>query len=402
MIIPITSYPLFVNHYSRYFKDIVGSCLYDSFKSYLTGLIILSKHRISDIANISKLKISYEQLQYFLSDSDFDYELLNQRRINLLENNPKTSSKTEQGIGIVDDSLSHKTGLSIEAVGKHFDHCQHKYTLAHNIVTSHFLNSRTDWPINLTIYQKYADLPENDKSEFKTKIQIAKEHISYAQKQNIKIKIWIFDSWFLCKELIEHIGDSADWISVLKSNRKFRRGNQIFKVSQYAEELKETDFQEVSLKAKKYLIHHLTADISKLGRAGMFFIKNSLEDKNITVLVTNRTDWEAVKAIKTYLKRWQIENFYRAAKQNLGLEEYMVRKLDSAQRHMHLTFLAYSLLELKRQSSRLNKSFNYLQDTVGNLCKNVNEELLHGFISWIRRQLILNHSTEQIIQLLRC
>ena len=44
-------------------------------------------------------------------------------------------------------------------------------------------------------------------------------------------------------------------------------------------------------------------------------------------IATNRLDWDVKTILKTYLKRWKIDSFYRDAKQELGLEDYELRKL---------------------------------------------------------------------------
>ncbi len=44
-------------------------------------------------------------------------------------------------------------------------------------------------------------------------------------------------------------------------------------------------------------------------------------------LCTNRLDWEVFRILRTYVKRWRIDTFYRDAKQSLGLEDYEIRKI---------------------------------------------------------------------------
>jgi hypothetical protein len=48
------------------------------------------------------------------------------------------------------------------------------------------------------------------------------------------------------------------------------------------------------------------------------------------VLVTNALDWEAKRIIATYLLRWPIETFYQDGKEQLGLDEYLMRNLPPA------------------------------------------------------------------------
>jgi SRSO17 transposase len=52
------------------------------------------------------------------------------------------------------------------------------------------------------------------------------------------------------------------------------------------------------------------------------------------------------KILKLYAKRWRIDAFYRDAKQNLGFEDYEMRKLEGVRRHLSMVFIAHTLLVL--------------------------------------------------------
>ncbi len=59
---------------------------------------------------------------------------------------------------------------------------------------------------------------------------------------------------------------------------------------------------------------------------------------------TNRLDWDEYKILKLYAKRWRIDAFYRDAKQNLGFEDYEMRKIEGVRRHLSMVFIAHTLL----------------------------------------------------------
>lgn len=42
---------------------------------------------------------------------------------------------------------------------------------------------------------------------------------------------------------------------------------------------------------------------------------------------------KADKMLNIYAKRWKIETFYRDAKQELGMEDYEMRKIEGVMRH---------------------------------------------------------------------
>lgn len=61
---------------------------------------------------------------------------------------------------------------------------------------------------------------------------------------------------------------------------------------------------------------------------------------------TNKLDWDIYKILSLYARRWRVDVFYRDSKQNLGLEDYEVRKIRGARRHISMVFTAHTLLVL--------------------------------------------------------
>jgi len=60
----------------------------------------------------------------------------------------------------------------------------------------------------------------------------------------------------------------------------------------------------------------------------------------------NRLDWNIYQILSLYARRWRVDVFYRESKQNLGLEDYEVRKIRGARRHIQMVFTAHVLLVL--------------------------------------------------------
>jgi len=103
------------------------------------------------------------------------------------------------------------------------------------------------------------------------------------------------------------------------------------------------------------------------------------------LIATNRLDWDVKTILKTYLKRWNIDAFYRDAKQELGLEDYEVRKLRGVRRHWLMVFLANTLLQL---SSRRGEPVAWMGTglkTVGSRCRYAAFEVLRSFVDLVVR-----------------
>src|SRR5208283_3369973 len=85
--------------------------------------------------------------------------------------------------------------------------------------------------------------------------------------------------------------------------------------------------------------------------------------------VSDRLDYSARQVLLAYKVRHRIDEFYRDAKQHLGLEAYQMRSGRGAIIHWHLVFCAHTLLSLLRKSAiesdrRLAKTLA----TLGDVC----------------------------------
>jgi hypothetical protein len=87
------------------------------------------------------------------------------------------------------------------------------------------------------------------------------------------------------------------------------------------------------------------------------------------VLATNRLNWDIKTILETYLLRWKIDAFYRDAKQELGLEDCEVRKLQGLKRHWLMVFLADTLLQLNAKADVFVKCVKSDLKTVGSTCR---------------------------------
>ena len=89
--------------------------------------------------------------------------------------------------------------------------------------------------------------------------------------------------------------------------------------------------------------------------------------------------------LKTYLKRWEIDSFYRDAKQELGLEDYEVRKMRGMRRHWLMVFLADALLQLGSRRGEPVAWIGTCLKTVGSRCRYAAFEVLKLFVELVVR-----------------
>ena len=71
--------------------------------------------------------------------------------------------------------------------------------------------------------------------------------------------------------------------------------------------------------------------------------------------------------INFYLNRWEVENFYRVAKQSLGWGNYQMRDLFAIERHVQLMMIAHAYLEIQRQEALLASAEPDAHVTLGDI-----------------------------------
>lgn len=122
----------------------------------------------------------------------------------------------KNGVVAIDDTLLPKTGKKIPGAAKFWDHNTNSYVYAQCIVTSHYVDRDKDYPIYLKQYLKLGS-PEAAVHDFKTKVELALEHVDYCETLGSPVETYVFDAWFLCKKLTDRIKFyGKGWVSRLK------------------------------------------------------------------------------------------------------------------------------------------------------------------------------------------
>jgi len=397
MMIPITEPPKMVKDYAVKFTDFFSQPQFAHFKTYLTGLIISTNKTVQGINDNFIERKNQSSLNHFITDSEWDEEAVNDHRINIINNSVKDVAQKDSFL-IIDDTLSHKTGKKIEQVALLFDHSIQKSVLCHQLVTSQLVAGEKHFPIGLGLYKKYK---ENDPT-FKTKIEIAKDLIKTAHGKNVNFSCVIFDAWYLSKELVELINDLEKyWICPLKSNRIVLKDNKRIPLKEYVQEIPRHLFKKQKIKGSYYYYYAKTVKVSKLGKIKLviYYETEDLSD-SVTVLGSNAHVWTPDKIIYSFKQRWSIETFYKDSKQNLGLEDYELRKLRGIIRHWYLVFSAYTLLQLSSNNKNLTKWINSNLITIGDQCRFAANETIKYFVLWVLKMYHQFNDEEKVVTLI--
>jgi hypothetical protein len=171
---------------------------FESFLMYLTGLIVSHKGNIQAIADLfwEELEKDQSNLNRFVTESNWDAEAVEAKRIRCFKEHPVLKPGTAGVIGI-DDVLLEKSGEQMAGVGVLKDHSSGEYVLAHCLVTSSYDKGNWCYPLYHAPYFKEA-VCQREGWEFQSKVTLAKEMAGRGVAEGIA-GVFAFDAWYWCQ-----------------------------------------------------------------------------------------------------------------------------------------------------------------------------------------------------------
>jgi SRSO17 transposase len=397
-MLPIASYPSIVEDFLPKMKQNFSKPQLDNFAKYLTGLMICDRKNVTAINNSFIGHKDQSALNNWLTDSPWSDEKLDKARKELAQEE-LNAKNIKNGKLILDDTLNHKTGEHMEGVDIHFDHAEGKTTLGHQIVTTHLVAVKYSIPIDFALYQR-----NDGQTDFKSKIELAKQLIANAVAQGFCFDCVVYDVWYFNFEVTSYIESlGKDWVSGCKINRIIQTESGYVSLSDYLQTVPKEEFKKVSVKTREgeRIFWAFAKNVTLKKHHQRIRVVFSYEDKiegEPKVLATNRLQWDAKTIVETYLLRWSIDAFYRDAKQMLGLEDYEVRKLAGTKRHWLMVFLADTLLQFNSKAEPLVEYVKGGFETVGSTCRYAATEVMRSFIGLVMRLAQKLKSADEILR----
>lgn len=373
------------------------------YKEFVKGLFL------SDLSNCESLseKVSSnsQSLNHFISNSPWDYKaLLNQVALYFTANLPN-SWKKDLCLAIDESSFPKKGN---ESCGVGHQYCGELGKLA-NCQAGVFaglicrnLYCLTDAILYLPkkwCEAKGRDIP-NERKEYKTKIDLAKE-IIINFKDVLKIPFqWVtFDSYYgrdqrLLRELADKgiifvadvPKDATVYLKEPKASipeKKGKRGRKntryvlkgkALTVERVAKQIKESSYRNIILrvnkegkavKAKYYKIPVCIAEKEKGTVLQLLLVVRKNTDGTIKYILTNAINEKLERIAYMHGRRNIIEKTFKEGKQNLGMGDYQVRGFHGWHRHMAMTALAMLFL----QEEKYYYCQNGKEPSIAILCK---------------------------------
>jgi hypothetical protein len=384
--LPVEPAPGPLEDYASRFDDLFRArAQREGFRRYLEGLLLPAERNktLTALANTEPLKGAQrkeaQSLQWFLSESGWDPKELNERRLEVLFEEPTTAPK-EKGVLVIDEHGDRKWGKHTAHVGRQWLANIGKTESGVVSVSSLLADEKIYWPANFEPYTP-AHHFEGGKEDprFRTKLKIAAQLVEQTIQEGIPFRAVVADSFYGedegFKQRLNELGvgyvmalkpshawwhregeigspweaavaagqvwtgerHPGDWAEVLRS---FRDGHQEawwaleVDAGPYGPQrsrravVATTDPKELPEKATWYLVSNLPHPDSS---------ERTKEEKKSKLEAA-----DLAEILLLYGLRMWVEQSYKQIKHVLGWSDYQVRSDIAIRRHWQLVCLAFS------------------------------------------------------------
>lgn len=250
---------------------------------------------------------------------------------------------------ILDDSKKAKRGRTMDAVAKMKDPTTDTYIRGHQYVCAILVYRDHVIPFGIRLYVKQAHCPALGLS-FRKTTELAAQLIRECKAPTGVKVVVLFDAYYLCPTVVKACREQRfHFASTLKSNRSLFKQGWKLKAGRYGRNLCRRRRADTLTLSKPWgQVHYRFVDagwleVSTLGPLHVVFSRKGTA-KTVLGLVTDAPTLSAPDVIRTYEKRWAIEQWLKDTKLLLGLGHYQNRSYWAAVTHLHLVCFAYALL----------------------------------------------------------
>ena len=376
------------------------------FAEYLTGLFVAARKTVTGINAEFARTTDPSCLNRFVHHEAWDVQALNQRRLDLLQQEPDTRY-SDHGTIALDNTLIDHTGQLIEDVGWFWDHAEERYKVAHDyLIASYVCPSGKHYPLDFRCFQKREQCQARN-APFKDHTALFQDLVDWVEGRHIP-GTFAMDSYFTNAPILNYIhskrlgdGRPRGYVGSLKFNRKLVYRGRTLKASELAA-LIEPELRKPLREGDKQQWYFTCTlripDVQHQVRVVVLWPSREAANARI-ILVSNRVQWEVTRVVRVYRHRWTgTETFHRDGKQQLGMGDCQLRTREGQTRHMYLVMLAYSLLMRQlRQGHAYEWAYQKLT-TIGEACRAILRETLRTTLRWaIERVEVYAWDKDQVV-----
>jgi hypothetical protein len=380
------------------------------FKRYISGLLVSENKTVEGINRLFVQESrNQSSLNRLLTTDAFDPARVNEQRLRLLASVGGTQPKAS-GVLSIDDTLLQHYGEHFEHIAYLYDSVSQSYVWAHNLVTLHYSDDQTDYPVYYELW-KPADLEQIEAGlvsagiALKTSKQALKQEAAHKWRQYVlgvwrrhskkaevaalydsKLRIaerllqqWVvnhptqklpvvFDNWYTQPGFCHFIDATLHlpYVGTLAPDNQVCLKSGEERLADFAERLKEEHltavkeggapvFKRITIRYKgeteQYYSYCNTHRITNFGKQRLVinYRKEDLSDHPVFYL-SNQLGWQAPGITRIRRHRWPVEVYHEEGKAE-GLDQYQLRDFAAIQRHIALVAVVYSLLRLAQHDN---------------------------------------------------
>jgi hypothetical protein len=258
---------------------------------------------------------------------------------------------------LIDDSKKAKRGQAMDTIATMKDPTTEAYIRGHQYVCAILVYRDHVIPLGIRLYVKKARCTTVGVPFHKT-LELAAQLIrEFEPPTGVKVVV-LFDADSLCPTVVKACCERQFHLaSTLQSYRSLFKQGWKLKAGRYGRNLgrrRRTDTLDLTKPYGQVRYRFVDAcwlEVSKLGPLHVIFSRKGTA-KKIRGLVTDAPELSAADVIRTYEKRWTIEQWLKDVQQLLGRGQYQNRSYWAAVTHRHLVCFAYALLTYLRIERR--------------------------------------------------
>jgi hypothetical protein len=347
---------------------------------------------------------------------------------------------------LFDDTLHPRTGPCLEGAGYHWAHSQGRTVWGHSLVLGAYRTGDYTFAYSADPYVRETDLvrlnterqhenllrdPERRQPlwTFRSKVDLVVAQLAAFRPLRAGRQVFVlFDSWYLNRRIVQAARQQGlDWCSCLKANRVVElvdlsletgevRSAQRLAVQELVDRLAPAAilsesgvpfppatvapaWQTQTIAGRTFRMLAYRGRLEGIGWVQLVLVQEHYRSGRwspVVPLVTNRLDLTAAEVVTVYLERWGIEVLIRDAKQNLGLTDCQIERLEGTVRHWVLAFVSQALLMLLR----LQAEAGQLRTASGQVLRKVGRTLgeVRDFVKQCALLELLDWAVEQAEQ----
>jgi hypothetical protein len=411
-MLPLVEFPELVQHYAPFFEGVFSDQAFIEFQRYISGLIV-SKNKT--VEGINRLVVhesrNQSSLNRLLTESPFSLDCLNQKRLTLLDSLPETKLKAQGVLGLDDTLLTHY-GQHFEQIAYLFDHVEQRYVWAHNLVTVHYSDDETDYPLLFQLW-KPVNLEQLEQGLlaaglklkaskrawqesaphrwrqyllgvwrrnqhkagvaelYDSKLRIAEQLLGQWVQAHPDLKLPVtFDNWYtqpaFCRFLDQTL--QLPYVGTLSGEDQVILKRGVEQLDAFAARLKQEHLDTVSAggrpvfkpitirykgEPEPYYSYCATHRLPHFGKHRLVINHRRADLADHPVfLMSNRLSWQAPGITRIRRHRWPVEVYHEEGKAE-GLDQYQLRDFLAIERHVACVAVVYSLLRAAQHDPAL-------------------------------------------------